>query len=103
MSYPPFLWHVYKINRQIRSAEGFIKFKTYNKGLWGNYTISSWKSREDMLLFRNNGAHKKAMDALKQVSSEAYFAHAEMSSFPEWTKAFALLEKAKAFNTTGNS
>ena len=99
LSYPLFFWHVYQINRQIQSAEGFIQFKSTTQGLWKNYTISSWKSKEDMLLFRNNGAHKRAMKALKRVSSEAYFAHIQTTSFPEWSRAFDLLEKAKGFNT----
>lgn len=72
------------INQQISQANGVIKFKTGNKWLINNYTISVWKSKEDMIKFITSGAHKEAMKQSKQIASGLFSYGYETVEMPNY-------------------
>ena len=79
-----FVKFAFAINQQISKAEGVIKFKTGNKWLINNYTLSVWKSKQDMIKFISSGAHKEAMKVSKQIASGLFSYGYEAVEMPNY-------------------
>ena len=61
-----------------------------------HYTLSAWKSEEDLKRFAHSGAHKEAMKQTKQLATEIKIYTYQGSEFPSWEEAKQLLnEKGK--------
>lgn len=87
--YPEFFVDTVNVVRQIKSSSGIIKMRINPVTL---KTITAWKTQEEMLSFRNSGAHLQAMKktrAFGQISSASW----EDVSIPSWKTAIAALPR----------
>jgi len=88
---PLFFRHAMRSIKQSYQAEGNIK--TLTKVPWPKaYTLTIWKSKEDMLHYRNSGAHKDAMKVMSEVSSSFRSIHWESDTMPLWKDAMEKLQ-----------
>lgn len=71
----PLIWNTWRVNRQIRSADGCRWSQV--RGGRGNifWTLSVWRDEAAMRAFMTSGAHMKAMPKLKHWCDEASAAH----------------------------
>lgn len=58
---PFFQVHAMRSVRQAKSSIGMLKMETIYAGGMDFCTLTTWESKEDMLKFRNSGAHLIAM------------------------------------------
>lgn len=58
---PLFQWHAFRSGSQAYRAKGLVHMKTRAADMWNYQTLTVWMQKEDMLKFRNNGAHLQAM------------------------------------------
>lgn len=96
------LWHFFVMSyralfivRQIKMQKGFIQMKNTGFG-YLHFTLSVWKSEEDMKNFAKSGKHREAMQSSRSIATEirTYTFHSE--NIPDWNEAKKLvLEKGK--------
>ena len=77
--FPQFLFHSLRSIAQARRSPGYLGGWTSNDAENGFWTATVWKSAEAMRLFRNSGAHLKAMPKLLHLSNQASFTHFDQS------------------------
>ena len=85
----PFFWHIYRSTRQLKKAPGFIKGKLLTDKNRTYWTMTVWKSADDMMGYRNSKEHKQAMPKLQDWCNEASIVHwqQEEELLPSWTDA----------------
>jgi len=73
----------------MQKQPGFLRGKTLMDRHLTFWTISLWKSDTQMHLFRNSGAHKKAMGKLQHWCDEASVVHwlQQDQDLPLWQTA----------------
>ncbi len=79
---PLFQWHGMLSTFQYKKARGLVDVKIWNEKGRVFYVLSCWQSREDMLAYRNRGAHLNAMKATKKLGeadSISFMAYSEPS------------------------
>lgn len=87
---PALLRHSGSIFDQLKSTD-CVEVKT--RGIWKNhYTMTQWKSYEDMRAFASSGAHKEAMKMSKALAKEILVLSMECDSPPAWKEAKWLLK-----------
>jgi heme-degrading monooxygenase HmoA len=80
------------ISRQLKSSEGFVQYK--KTGFWtSHYTMSLWKSENDLKNFARSGAHLDAMKRYKDVAMEIRTLTLMADRFPAWSMAKEMLQK----------
>jgi len=88
--YPEFFLDTYRAMKQIRQSEGVIKVRINPITL---RTISAWKTKEEMMNFRNSGAHRNAMKKTSKFGSIKSVVW-ETDTIPSWKEAISMLETA---------
>ena len=87
----------FKFNRdvlqQIKSAQGVLSTATNATGLMNFYTLTSWESKEDMLVFMRSGAHAVAMKNSSKFASKITTDGYESESLPSWKEIITKLNK----------
>ena len=83
--YPEFFVYTYRAFEQAKHSKGIIRMKINPVTL---RTITAWKSREDMLAFRNSGAHLEAMKKSKSFGTIKSLTW-EAENFPTWKQAIS--------------
>jgi len=58
---PLFQWHVFRSSSQANKSKGLLSIQAWHAGGMIFCTLTVWESKEDMLKFRNSGAHLLAM------------------------------------------
>lgn len=58
---PLFQWHAVRSSSQAKRTEGLVRIKVFYAGERSFCTLTSWEGKEQMLNFRNSGAHRMAM------------------------------------------
>ena len=81
--YGKFFAETYRVVKQLRSAAGLINVRVNPISL---RTITAWRSREDMLRFRNTGAHLHAMKVSRRFGQIVSATWAS-DRLPTWTEA----------------
>lgn len=56
-----FQWHVLRSRQQARQSIGLLSMRLWQSRGTNFHTLTTWESKEDMLQFRNHGAHRLAM------------------------------------------
>lgn len=83
------------IVRQCKTEAGFIKMKNTGFG-YLHYTLSMWKTEDDLKRFAKSGAHLAAMKLSKSLAAEIRTYTFRSDEIPGWKEAKALLnEKGK--------
>ncbi|KGX90773.1 hypothetical protein [Pontibacillus marinus] len=83
---PKFFFHTIKSILQSKKAEG-LKFSSFNKEGWDTYwTLTVWESKEDMIFFRNNGNHLKAMKTSRTIADKLEYINCERETIPTWNE-----------------
>jgi hypothetical protein len=78
------------IVKQTKSQKGFFKMKNRGFGKL-HFTLSAWKSSEDMKNFVHSGAHSDAMKRSRELADELRFYSFETEQMPSWAEAKKLL------------
>lgn len=74
------------------SSQGCLSYSS--RGIWLNhYTMSVWKSEEDMKKFVHSKEHKEALNNTRKMASSVRFYKAEMGGKPSWKEAYRLLKE----------
>lgn len=84
-----------KVQSQIKTAKGVISIDSKGTSFTNFYTITSWKSKEDMLDFMRSGAHATAMKNSPQFAFNITTHGYEGESVPSWEKAIKRLHNKK--------
>lgn len=85
----------YKIQKQAKSENGFIKMKNTGFG-YDHFTLSAWQSEADLKRFARSGEHSTAMKHTRELATEVRTYTYSSDSLPDWSNAKKLLkEKAK--------
>ena len=80
------------IMRQLGKTD-YVKMK--KRGIWTmHYTMTLWKTEEDLKNFAKSGAHLKAMKEGSKIAKEIRAYTYDSDEFPSWDEAKKLLEKA---------
>ena len=79
-----------KIVMQLRD-EPHTEFRKTGIGLT-HYTMTAWKSHEDMQTFARRGAHRDSMKASARIAKEIRTLVIERDALPDWEEAKALLQ-----------
>ncbi len=90
---PLFQWHGMLSTFQYKKARGLVDVKIWNKKGRVFYVLSCWQTKEDMLAYRNRGAHLNAMKATRKLGkadSVSFFSYSE----PEFEYCKSLLHSA---------
>jgi len=87
-SYLKFLVVTYRVVLQARESTGQIYMKVHPIRLRG---LTAWKSRENMVAFRNNGAHLEAMKQSAQFGNIFSYTW-EADALPSWKASIATFE-----------
>ena len=72
---------------QVASGILFCDFKTRNRY---HHTLTVWKTKKDMTVYRSSPAHLKAMKNMSQIGSGKVFGY-EANSKPNWEDALTEL------------
>ncbi|MBL7844361.1 MAG: DUF3291 domain-containing protein [Cyclobacteriaceae bacterium] len=84
-------YNAMKIIRQLESTN-FLQKKA--RGIWTmHYTITSWKSEEDLKTFAKSGAHLQAMKVSADLAEEIRTLTYQTDTFPSWKEAKELLSE----------
>jgi hypothetical protein len=75
--FPSFLFHALRSIAQARRTRGYLGGWTGNDQENGFWTATVWDDMQAMRMFRNSGAHLKAMPKLLHLSDQASFTHFE--------------------------
>lgn len=83
----------YSIMKQLKSTN----YKDFKKsGVWTkHYTMTLWKTEEEMKEFSKSGAHLEAMKKTKQIAKEIRTITIDTDVLPSWKEAKKLLKNAK--------
>jgi heme-degrading monooxygenase HmoA len=82
-----------QIVKQLRGTN-YVAFK--KRGVWTkHYTMTLWKSEEDLKTFAKSGAHLEAMKRSKEIAKEIRTITIDANELPSWAEAKMLLEKGK--------
>lgn len=74
-----------KILKQLKTTNCVSQRAT---GIWTkHYTMTLWKSMEDVKNFSKSGAHLEAMKLSAQLAKEIRILSYESSSLPDWKEA----------------
>lgn len=84
--------HGRKIQQQAKSSPGFIRMKNTGLG-YTHYTLSAWKSIEEIQAFARIGAHLAAMQQSQALAVEVNTYTYEAGEMPGWREAKELLNK----------
>ena len=87
--YPSFFLDTYRVVKQVRRSEGCIHMRIKPFTL---YTLTVWKSADDMHKFRNSGAHLQAMKesgGYGKIESSSW----EADSIPDWSESIGKLSE----------
>jgi len=77
--------HGMKIFQQLEKTPCIAK---KNTGFWKtHYTLTAWKSQEDITAFYKSGAHAEAMKESKALATELRFLTYEAEQIPTWQEA----------------
>ena len=79
--------------KQAKKSAGCIYAAADNKGWKIGYTLTVWDNKEQMLQFRNTGAHKVAMSKIRKLSPQYKTLQWESDKQPNWQEARTLLAK----------
>jgi heme-degrading monooxygenase HmoA len=60
---PLFQWHGMLSTFQYKKAKGLVDVNIWNEERRVFYVLSCWQTKEDMLVYRNRGAHLRAIKA----------------------------------------
>ncbi len=84
------------IAKQLKSSNHLAFKKT---GLWTkHYTMTLWKSEDDMKAFAYSGAHMDAMKKSNSIAKEIRSVTIDSSDLPNWKEAKMLLQnKGKSY------
>lgn len=87
----------YRLKKQMKEAK-CLKYRSL-KLFRVAYTMTLWRDQEHMLLFRNNGEHKKIMKDIAKIAVSAAYISYESEKKPSWRFAVNMLnEKGKKVN-----
>ncbi|HCK21569.1 MAG TPA: hypothetical protein DHW15_05250 [Bacteroidetes bacterium] len=76
---------------QAQKEKGLLSFSA--KVRWNvAYTLTSWTDENSMLVYKKNGAHKRAMKDTKKVSHQYRSVYYEAETVPSWKEALQRLE-----------
>lgn len=97
------LKHIFKFFALSYNAMEILKqLKTTNcaevktKGFWNkHYTMTLWKSEEDLKEFATSGAHLHAMKKSAAIAKEIRTVTIDSDSLPDWKTAKGLLDSVK--------
>jgi len=82
-----------KITRQLKSSNN-LAYKS--QGFWTkHYTMTLWKSEEDLKSFVRSGAHLEAMKTSASIAKEIRTVTIDTDRLPHWKEAKALLKNGK--------
>ena len=85
-----------KITRQLKSSN-YREFK--KSGFWTkHYTMTLWRSENDLKEFARSGAHLEAMKTSQKIAKEIRTLTIDAESLPSWAEAKKLLENGKVIN-----
>ncbi len=80
-----------KVQRQIKTAKGILSIAGKGTSFTKFYTITSWESKEDMLVFMRSDAHAVAMKnsfkLAKNITAHGY----KSDSVPAWKEVIESL------------
>ncbi len=83
------------IVKQCKAETGFIKMKNTGFG-YNHFTLSLWKTEEDLKRFAKSGAHLEAMKLSRSIATEIRTYTYKADEMPAWGEAKTLLaEKGK--------
>jgi len=86
----------WKIMKQLKSAD-YIDFK--KKGIWTkHYTMTLWRSEDEMKKFATSGAHNTAMRNSRSIAKEIRTITIDANELPSWSTAKQLLVEGKVIN-----
>lgn len=88
--YGEFFIDTYNVTKQLRRTQGIVQVKIHPITL---RTLTVWKTREDMLRFRNSGAHLHAMKKSQSFGAIASLTW-EADTIPSWKAAMQKLDAA---------
>lgn len=81
------------IMKQLKTSN-HLDFK--NTGFWTKYyTMTLWKTEEDMKAFALSGAHLEAMKSSKKIAKEIRTITIDADKLPDWKTAKQMLTKGK--------
>jgi quinol monooxygenase YgiN len=87
-------WHFFEFAmtsarsmKQAKKSTGCVYAAVSNKGWKIGYTLTVWKNKEQMLEFRNTGAHKEAMSKIRKLSHQYKTLQWESTEQPGWQEA----------------
>jgi len=87
----PLSLYALHIMRQLKSTN-YLEFK--KTGLWTmHYTMTMWRSEEDMKIFARSGAHREAMQKGASIASEICTLTIDAAQLPDWKTAKEMLLK----------
>ena len=87
----PLSLYALHIMRQLKSTN-YAEFK--KTGLWTmHYTMTMWRSEEDLKVFATSGAHLKAMQKGASIASEISTLTIDAEQLPDWKTAKEMLRK----------
>jgi len=82
-------YHALQIIRQLKETPCLVYKST---GFWtDHYTMTLWKSAEEMKSFAKSGAHLEAMKKSAALAKEIRTINIEVDSLPAWRDAKAIL------------
>jgi len=90
----------YNALKIIRQLEGTNYLQKKTRGIWTmHYTITSWKSEQELKAFARSGAHLQAMKLSADIADEIRTLTYETDTFPAWKEAKKFLaERGKALH-----
>lgn len=99
------LWGFFKMSylsmhvvRQTKTQPGFISMKHTGFG-YLHYTLSVWKSEEEVKQFARSGAHREAMKFSRSLATEIRIYTFHCDKIPDWKEAKQLLlENGKVYS-----
>jgi Domain of unknown function (DUF3291) len=84
--------HGLKISNQAKKEKGFVSIKSTGFGYF-HYTLTHWKSEEDLKRFAYSGAHKEAMKEGAMLAEEIRTYTFEADELPNWKEAKMMLNQ----------
>lgn len=95
----PFFIQNEKILSQLRATQGFIKGKVLAAPNLSMWTVTLWKSEQDIRTFYLNGEHGETMEKINEWSSDSAICHQliESDEIPSWENIRLQLIKSGRF------
>jgi hypothetical protein len=86
-------FHAMKIIKQLKGT-GYVEFK--KQGFWTkHYTMTLWRSEEELKKFATSGAHLQAMKESYKIAKEIRTITIDAEVLPKWKDAKELLKQGK--------